>query len=104
MIGTLNQRCTIEQPIRTPDGAGGATEAWTTLAVVWANLTPLSATESVVAGALQSRARHKLTLRRLASAAAGMRARIGARTFAIKGVLDEGPRAPLTTLLMEETP
>ena len=104
MISTLNQRCTIEQPVRTPDGAGGATQSWSTLAVVWARLEPLTATDRVAAVALQSTARHKLTLRRLASAAAGMRAAIGSRFFAIKGVLDEGPRATLMTLLVEEQP
>jgi len=104
MISDLNQRCTIEQPVRTPDGAGGAIESWTTLAVVWAKLAPITAADTFGPHALESRAKHKLTLRRLASAAAGMRARIGARTFAIHGVLDTGPQAPLMTLAVEELP
>lgn len=102
MISDLNQRATIEQVSRTPDGEGGASEAWTTLAVVWAKLEPVSATDSLGPDALESRVKHKLTLRRLASIAAGMRARIASRVFLIHAVFDKGPQEPLTTLLCEE--
>jgi SPP1 family predicted phage head-tail adaptor len=104
MIANLNQRATIEQPVRTSDGAGGASESWSTLAVVWAKLEPVTSTDRFAAAALEAKSRYKLTLRRLASAAAGMRAVIGSRTFAINGVLDAGPGAPLMTLLCEESP
>ena len=36
MIGRLNQRITIQRKTLTPDLMGGATEAWSDLATVWA--------------------------------------------------------------------
>ena len=104
MINSLNQRAIIEAPVRVPDGAGGGTESWSTLAIVWAGLVPLTAADKFGPDALESRVKHKLTIRRLASIGAGMRAAIGSRLFAIRGVLDEGPRASLMTLLVEEQP
>ena len=48
--------------------------------------------------------RHRLTLRRRDDVAAGQRAQVGTRLFRIHTVIDEGPEAPLMTLLCEELP
>lgn len=104
MLGTLNQRATIRAQTLTPDGGGGYTESWDVVATLWARLAPVSGTDRVAADHLESRARHKLTLRRNTVIAAGQRAEIGTRLFAIRAVLDPGPQSALVTLLCEELP
>ncbi len=41
--GDLNRRLVLEQPVETPDGEGGVTRSYQTVASVWASVTPLSA-------------------------------------------------------------
>ena len=39
--GQLRTQLTLEQPVETPDGQGGFTLTWTTLATLWALVEPL---------------------------------------------------------------
>lgn len=104
MLGTLNQRATISAHTLTPDGGGGYSESWAPVAIVWARLDVLTGADRTAADKLESRVRHKLTLRRSSAFAAGQRVAIGARNFAVRALLDPGPQSPLMTLLCEELP
>jgi SPP1 family predicted phage head-tail adaptor len=104
MIGTLNQRASVLARTTTPDGGGGFSESWNAIATLWTRIETLSGGDVFGPDAVESRVRHKITIRRNASVAAGQRIAIGARTFRIHAVLDEGPNAPLMTLLCEELP
>jgi SPP1 family predicted phage head-tail adaptor len=104
MLSTLNQRATLLARTLTPDGGGGFSESWDALAQVWIALAPVSATDTVNADRLESRVRHRITLRRRSDLAAGQRIAVGARLFRVHGLLDEGPRAPFVTLQCEELP
>ena len=104
MLSTLTQRATLLACTLTQDGGGGFTQAWEPFASVWLALEPLGASDSVGADHLQSRVRHRLTLRRRGDLAAGQRVQIGPRLFRVHAVLDEGPRAAAVTLLAEELP
>jgi SPP1 family predicted phage head-tail adaptor len=104
MLGTLNQRATLRAQTLTPDGGGGYSETWDAVATLWARLEPISGNDLYLAGKLESRARHKLTIRRNASIAAGQRVQIGARNFAIRALLDPGAQSAFVTLLCEELP
>ena len=104
MLGSLNQRATLRAQTLTPDGGGGYSESWDVVAIVWARLEPVSGADSTRAGKLESRVRHKLTLRRSNAVAAGQRVEIGARVFAVRALLDDGPQSQLLTLLCEELP
>ncbi len=104
MLSTLDQRAALQAKTLTPDGGGGFSESWETFAVVWVKVAPASAADSFGPDALESRARHKVTLRRRTDVAAGQRLAVGSRTFKVHGILDEGPRAPFITLLCEELP
>lgn len=104
MLGQLNQRATIRAQTLTQDGGGGYTESWDAVAIVWARLEPVSGADRFTADKLESRARHKLTLRRNTVIAAGQRAEIGTRLFAIRAMLDPGPQSAFVTLLCEELP
>jgi len=104
MISNLNQRATLLAPTLTPDGGGGYSESWNAIATIWCSIDPQSGDDVFGPDATEQRVRHRVTIRRLASVAAGQRLTIGSRTLRIHDVLDAGPQAPLITLLCEELP
>ena len=104
MISNLNQRASILAATLTPDGGGGFSESWSSIATVWISIAPLSGDDAFGPDATEQRIRHRVTLRRLATVAAGQRLAIGSRTLRIHDVLDEGSQASLMTLLCEELP
>jgi SPP1 family predicted phage head-tail adaptor len=104
MISNLNQRASVLAPTLTPDGGGGYSESWNAIATVWCKLEPQSGDDVFGPDAVEQRLRHRVTIRRLATVAAGQRLVLGSRTLWIHAVLDDGPQAPLMTLLCEELP
>ncbi|MDE2182886.1 MAG: head-tail adaptor protein [Alphaproteobacteria bacterium] len=104
MLGSLDQRAALEALTLTPDCGGGYSDAWQTFAVVWVSLHPVAANDAFGPDTAESRARYRILLRRRADVAPGQRVVIGARCFAVRAILDEGPRAPLMTLLCEDVP
>lgn len=104
MLSSLNQRATLRARILTPDGGGGFSESWDAFASVWIALAPLGASDLLGAAHLESRVRHRVTLRRRADLAAGQRVEVGARLFRVHAVLDGGPRQATIQLLCEELP
>lgn len=101
-IGQARQRAVLEAKVLTPDGGGGFAENWDAYATVWADLAPVGGGEAVEAGRIEARLTQRLTIRRRGDVSANHRARIGARVFAIRAVIDEGPQALWMTLLCEE--
>lgn len=104
MIGELNQRAAIQAKTLTPDGGGGYSESWDVVANVWVSVSPNSGGDVFGPDQAESRVRHRIALRRTNAVAAGQQIVVGARTFRIHAVLDEGPQATLMTLLCEELP
>jgi SPP1 family predicted phage head-tail adaptor len=104
MLSLLTQRATLLALTLTPDGGGGFAQSWTVFGDAWIALDPLGGQDGVTADHLQSRLRHRITLRRRADLAAGQRAVVGTRTFRVHAVLDDGPRAQFVQLLCEELP
>ena len=102
MIGQLNQRAVLMADTLTPDGGGGFAQSWEAFATVWLGVEPVAGSDEFGPDRLESRVRHRLTLRRRGDVAAGQRALVGERLFRIHTVIDEGPQAPLMTLLAEE--
>ncbi|MEI9995696.1 MAG: phage head closure protein [Rhizomicrobium sp.] len=102
MLRTLNQRATLLAHTLTPDGGGGFAESWDAFATVWIGLAPLGAGDALNADRLESKVRHRITLRRRGDLAAGQRVQFGARLFRVHGLLDAGPRTAYVALLCEE--
>jgi SPP1 family predicted phage head-tail adaptor len=103
MLAKLNQRAALLSRTLTPDGGGGFTEAWQTIGHAWVEITPLGATEKFGPDAMDSRIRHRITLRARDDVFSGMRLTTTHRSFAIRAVLRE-PAVPFITLLCEELP
>ncbi|HEY0281400.1 MAG TPA: phage head closure protein [Rhizomicrobium sp.] len=104
MIGELDQRAALQAKVLTPDGGGGFSESWQTFATAWVKVAPVGANDTFGPDALEARVRHRLALRRRGDLAAGQRVLVGARSFKVHALLDEGPRAEIVTLLCEELP
>lgn len=51
--GTLRQRCTFQSETDTPDGQGGNTRSWKTIATVWGAYEPQLGREAIAQGRLQ---------------------------------------------------
>jgi SPP1 family predicted phage head-tail adaptor len=103
-IGTLRKQVSIQSETKTPDNAGGYTLAWTTLATVWANITPISGKEVFAAGHLEGHATHKVTIRWRSDLVLtpDMRLSYNSRTFNIRAVLNRGEENKQFLLYAEE--
>jgi len=71
--GQLSSRVTLERPVRTDDGSGGATIEWQAVATLWARIEPVEASERNAADRLATRITHKITLRFRDDVEGGMR-------------------------------
>jgi SPP1 family predicted phage head-tail adaptor len=103
-IGTLRQKVSLQSEAQTPDGAGGYTLAWTTLATVWANIIPISGNEVYAAGHLEGHATHKVTIRWRSdiTPTTDMRLTYNSRVFNIRAVLNRGELNRQFLLYVEE--
>jgi SPP1 family predicted phage head-tail adaptor len=102
MLSSLNRRVTLESQTLTPDGGGGFSGSWNTVATVWAAIEPLSGEDVFGPDASEARVKYRITIRRRVDVFAGMRVNDGARLYGIKAVLDDGPLAQFLTLMTEE--
>jgi SPP1 family predicted phage head-tail adaptor len=104
VIGALNQRGSIAAKTSASDGGGGFDDGWSTIATAWFRIEPTGGSDVFGPDRNEANARYRFTLRRNADIAAGQRVSIGARTFEIHSVLDEGPQAQTMTLICEQIP
>lgn len=101
-IGAMRHRLQLEQPITTPDDAGGADIAWLPVASLWASLRPLSANEVESGDGLVSRITHEVMTRHRTDVTAAMRFTAGARVFSIRSVIDPFETGVWLKFLVEE--
>lgn len=102
MLSTLNRRMTLEAQTLTPDGGGGYTTGWYTIATIWASIEPVSGGDVFGPDASEARVKYRVTLRRRSDVLAGMRVNDGGRLFAIHAVLDDVPQSQFLPLMTEK--
>lgn len=106
----LNRALVLESAVRTPDGAGGFTEAWTALGMLWAEVLPGSGSDILGEERMLSAVPYRVTVRGAPVGAtsrptAGQRFREGARLFLIQAVTEHDPDGRyLTCFAREEVP
>lgn len=59
----LNRAMVLEGVVRTPDGAGGFTEAWTILGTLWAEVLPGSGSDTLGEERMLSAVPYRVTVR-----------------------------------------
>ena len=99
-VGALRRRLLLEAAVTTPDGLGGTTQVYETVAAVWAQLEWIAGGERWRRGRPEQVATHRVTLRWRAGVDAGQRLRDGDRLFDIRAVADpDGGRRRLVCLV-----
>jgi SPP1 family predicted phage head-tail adaptor len=98
-IADLRHRLLLEQPLATPDGAGGANVTWSTVTEVWAAVVPLTADEVAEADGRAGTVRYRIVVRTGPAITPAQRFRLGARSFPIRGVRPLG--SPVTHLVCD---
>jgi head-tail adaptor len=106
----LNRALVLEGATRTPDGAGGFSEAWSALGTLWAEVLPGSGSDVLGEERMLSAVPYRVTVRgsRVGSTSrpkAGQRFREGTRLFLIQAVTERDPQGRyLTCFAREEVP
>lgn len=100
--GALSARLTLEGPVETPDGQGGAERSFAALATLWAAIEPMAARADEAAGTLPVTVTHRIRLRHRGDIAGGMRLRMGTRIFAIHAFRDPDETGRYTLCDCEE--
>ena len=100
----MDVRATLQAATRTPDGGGGFTVTWETVATVWIALDATTGDNDFGPDRSEPRTQYRVTLRRRADVAPGMRLVTAARTLWIGNVLDDGARSQIMTLLCRDAP
>ncbi|GGX47925.1 tail protein [Tateyamaria omphalii] len=103
----LNRRLTLESPSRLPDGAGGFTERWMPLGVLWAELTARTGRETVVTGAAASAVPYAVVVRGAPvdhpeRPVPEQRFRDGNRVFHIRSVAERDPEGRYLICMADE--
>ena len=86
--GQLTARLDLERPVASPDGQGGATVSYETVAALWARVEPVSHGLSEEASQRAVTLTHRIWIAHRAGLVAGMRFIRGERVFAIRAVSD----------------
>jgi SPP1 family predicted phage head-tail adaptor len=102
MLSQLNRRVALEAQTLTPDGGGGYSAGWNTVATVWAAIEPVSGADVFGPDAPEAQVKFRITVRRRTDVSAGMRVNDGGRLFAITALLDNGPQSQFLTLTTEK--
>lgn len=96
--GALRQRVTLEAPLRTPDGAGGAEIGWSEVATLWAAVEMPGGGEVAAGERLEARTRLRVTIRFRADVTAAMRLVWRGEALNIRAVADRDGRRRFLTL------
>lgn len=91
-MGDMDRRLALTQITRISDGAGGNSEAWATVATVWAEKVALRATERFAADVTQNPVTAKFRIRYRSGVVPTMRAVVDGVTYHIHGVEEVGRR------------
>ena len=107
MSVALNRALVLEAPVRVPDGAGGFSNDWQSLGVLWAHIKAGSGRETAAFAATVSRVPWKITVRAAPFGAPsrpvpGQRFREGGRLFQINAVAEKDAQSRYLTCFAEE--
>lgn len=103
----LNRKLQLEAPVRSADGAGGFSGAWTVLGTHWGAVEPASGRLERGEGFARARQQYAVTVRAVPPTSVsrpkpGHRFRDGGRVFDIRTVRDSSDARYLTCLVDEE--
>ncbi len=103
----LRHRLTLQEEVKTPDGAGGYIRSWQNVADLWAEISPISTkviygSEKLFAGQMQASLSHKITIRYRSGLSTAMRLLFENRLFNIRTISNTQENKDIIELLVEE--
>jgi head-tail adaptor len=101
-IAAMRERFVIEQPVETPDAAGGASIVWVAGPAFWGRIEARGGREPVVGERVEPGVATRITLRFRTGLSAGMRLRAGSRLFSIRAAFDPDGQRERLVLEAEE--
>ncbi|UWQ15578.1 head-tail adaptor protein [Aliiroseovarius sp. M344] len=106
-LPNLNRKLILEEPVRSPDGAGGFSQTWQALGQVWAEIKPGTGRERAAGFATVSTISFRITVRAAPEAAPSRpqpdhRFRAGSRIFRILAVTEADAGAQYLTCFAQE--
>jgi SPP1 family predicted phage head-tail adaptor len=90
--GELNRRLVLQNPVETPDGAGGVMRTYAFVARLWAKVEPVSARGAVVADAPGATITHRIIVRHRSAVTTRHRFVEGATVYRIVTLRDDATR------------
>ncbi len=103
---SLRHRVTLQQEIRTTDGAGGYARSWQDVADLWAEISSVNlksyGQEKFFAGKIQAEITHKIIIRYRAGITTDMRLLFGSSIFNIRSIFNRDENNEILELLVEE--
>jgi SPP1 family predicted phage head-tail adaptor len=100
--GLLRHRLALEAPVESADGAGGVTRSYETVATLWAEVAPLSASRAIEAERPGGQVTHRIGIRFADDITTKHRFRDGNRVFRIVLLRDRDGRKRFLTIEAEE--
>jgi head-tail adaptor len=100
--GRLDRRLILEEPVDTPDGAGGYTRTYQTAATLWAQVMPAAARGDVTADSLGATVAHRIVIRAGPDVTTRHRLRDGDRVLRIVSARKQDVRGLLLVIHAEE--
>ena len=102
----LRHRLTLQQEVRTDDGAGGYVRTWQNISDLWAEVGQISnrsiyGRERLFSGQLQSEITHKVTIRYRTLVSTDMRLIFENRVFNIRAISNMNEDNEILELLVE---
>jgi SPP1 family predicted phage head-tail adaptor len=88
-ISELRHRLVLEQPVETPDGAGGVARSYASVTTLWASVTPVTAHAETAADALGAEVTHNIIIRFRADVTTHHRLREDTLIFRIVALRDQ---------------
>jgi SPP1 family predicted phage head-tail adaptor len=101
-IAKLRHRLTLEAPIATGDGGGGAVIAWEAVAQIWGAVEAPGGGEDIAADRVSGTRQAVVTIRHRDDVTPAARFRFGSRLLAIRAALDPDGRQRFLRCLCEE--
>jgi SPP1 family predicted phage head-tail adaptor len=101
-VGAFRERVTLYSQSQTVDAAGSMTTAWTQGESIWAQITPLSANQIVLAGRDDAIRNYVMMIRYRTDINTNSRVIWRGRKFDVQGVTDQTEQRVFLTVYLKE--
>ena len=85
-VGKMRYRVKLQSPTNTTDAGGGISQVWALVANMWADIKPVTGTESFRQGQVQESTTHEVIIRYRSDIYTKYRILFGTRAFNIKHI------------------